>query len=438
MDLARRLDGELRAENAPFAGRVVTDSREARPGDAFLAIRGERADGHDFLPIPGVIGVVERPVEGPHLLVPNLVEALARMARTHRDEFGGPVVGITGSAGKTTAKEFAAAALGTLGPVAKTPANRNTEYTAPLLWADLPQGARSVVVEMGMRGRRQIAHLASFSKPTIGVVTNIGWAHVELLGSREEIAAAKGELFESLPEGGIPIAWAEDEYLWALIAAAGDRELKTFGYGGNADLQITVYEPVGWSETRLEGVCDGKTWRATVPVAGRHVALSAAAGLLAAVSAGADLDAAADALQRVELPPLRMEVRQINGATYVVDAYNASPPAMAASLEALAEMPSAGRKIALLGHMRELGDETEDAHREVGAALGRAGLDSAILYGPMMEHVAREAARTGMDEGEIRIAETLDDVRNLLRNVRPGDTVLIKGSRAMALEEALP
>lgn len=439
-ELARRFGGVTDAPDLVVTG-FATDSRQVKPGDLFLAIQGERVDGYAYVATAlengAAASLVERPAEGPCVLVPNLVEALAKMAQSYRDQFEGPVVGVTGSAGKTTTKEFAAAALATVGPVTKTEANRNTEFTAPLIWPALDPEAKSVVVEMGMRGRGQIAHLASFARPTIGVVTNIGWAHVELLGSREEVAAAKGELFEALPEDGIPIAWAEDEYLWALIAAAGDRELRTFGYGGNADVQITSYQAVGWSETRLEGVCDGRTWQATVPVAGRHVALSAAAGLLAAVSAGADLDAAAEALTRVELPPLRMEIRSLLGATFVVDTYNASPPAMVASLEALSEMPSEGRKVAILGHMRELGEDAAEGHREVGVALGRAGLDQAVLYGPLMEEVRDGAVAAGMDQERIALVPDLEAVRERVLSVRPGDTILVKASRAMELEKAL-
>ena len=439
-DLAGRLGGRTGSPEAIVTG-FATDSREVRPGDLFIAIRGGRVDGHNFVRTALARGasacLVETPVAGPNVLVSNVVEALAKMARSYREGFAGPVVGVTGSAGKTTAKEFAAAALGTRGPVLKTKANRNTEITGPLIWADAPEGARSAVIEMGMRGLGQIAHLASFARPTVGVVTNIGWAHVEQLGSRENIAAAKGELFEALPEDGIPIAWAEDEYLWALIAAAGDRELRTFGFGGNADLQISSYTPVSWTETRLEGVCDGKAWAATIPAAGRHVALSAAAGLLAAVSAGADLSAAAAALAAAALAPLRMEIRHLLGATFVVDTYNASPPAMVASLEALAEMPTGGRRLAVLGHMRELGDEAEDAHRTVGAALARSGVGAAILYGPLMEDLKAGAVSAGMDLDKIVIAPTLDAVREMVRAVRPGDTVLVKASRALELERAL-
>ncbi len=441
-DLAARLGGRTGVPEAIVTG-FATDSREVRPGDLFVAIRGGKVDGHNFVRTALTRGaaacLVERPVTGPSVLVADVVAALARMARSFRDEFAGPVVGITGSAGKTTAKEFAAAALASLGPVIKTQANRNTEFTAPLIWADAPAGAKSAAIEMGMRGRGQIAHLASFARPTIGVVTNIGWAHVEQLGSREAIAAAKGELFEALPADGTAVAWAEDEFLWALIAAAGDRGLRTFGFGGNADLQITGYRPLSWSETRLEGVCDGRAWGATIPAAGRHVALSAAAGLLAAVSAGVPLEAGAAALSSVEIPPMRMEVRTLLGATFVVDTYNASPPAVVASLEALAEMPlaSGGRRLAVLGHMRELGDEAAQAHREVGAALGGSGVFAAILYGPMMEEVRAGAVAAGMGAGRIAIAPTLDAVREMVRAVRPGDTVLVKGSRAMELERAL-
>ncbi|RYG80932.1 hypothetical protein EON77_07920 [bacterium] len=146
---------------------------------------------------------------------------------------------------------------------------------------------------------------------------------------------------------------------------------------------------------------------------------------------------AADALKDVQLPPMRMEIRHLLGATFVVDTYNASPPAMIASLEALTEMPTEGRRIAILGHMRELGDEAVEAHREVGRALGRAALDAAILYGPMMDEVRRGAIAAGMDAGSVELVDSLEDVKRKVSAVRAGDTVLVKGSRAMELERAL-
>lgn len=195
-ELAGRLQSELFASAKIVVTGFATDNREVKPGDAFLAIAGARVDGHDFveqaLAAGASLAVVERPVDGPHIHVDNLVQALARLGASFRDSFSGPVVGITGSAGKTTTKELVASALSPLGEILKTEGNRNTEFTAPLLWPQIEPETAAVVVEMSMRGFGHIAHLAAFSRPTVGIVTNIGHSHLETVGNRDGIARAKG------------------------------------------------------------------------------------------------------------------------------------------------------------------------------------------------------------------------------------------------------
>ncbi|HEY0867714.1 MAG TPA: UDP-N-acetylmuramoyl-tripeptide--D-alanyl-D-alanine ligase, partial [Fimbriimonas sp.] len=232
-DVAAYVDGTLHhAEPEAEVTGFATDSREVDPGDLFLAIRGANVDGHDFARKATNEGAVatlaERDVPGPHILVDDVVQALARLARHYRDSFLGPVVGITGSAGKTTTKEFAAAALSPLGPVLKSEGNRNTEFTSPLVWTELTPDHRAAVIEMGMRGFGQIAHLASFSQPTIGVITNIGYSHGEMVGGREGIAKAKGELLDALPKEGWAVLWQDDPFLESLAMKAP--RLRTFGF----------------------------------------------------------------------------------------------------------------------------------------------------------------------------------------------------------------
>ncbi len=419
----------------------TTDSNAVRPGELFLAIAGARVDGHRFVPealAAGAVGaVVEHPVEGPHVLVPNLVAALARLAESRRRSFGGPVIGITGSAGKTTAKEFTAAALAPLGPVLKTEGNRNTEYTAPLLWAELRPEHRVAVVELAMRGFGQIAHLASFSRLTIGVVTNVGHAHLEAVGSREGIARAKGELLQALPPDGVAVVWQEDQYLEALRGQAGPVLVKTFGTSPQSDCRITRYQALDWDQCALEGTLDGVAWEARLPVVGRHIALSAAAALLAANAAGASIEEAASGLSRAQLPPLRMEIRRLNGATILLDTYNASPASMLAALETLSELPVAGRRLAVVGEMRELGEGSVEAHRAVGRALAAHELDGVLFVGTSTDAAKEEATALGLDATLLATAGSLAEVTAFLEGAREGDVVLVKGSRALELERAL-
>ena len=394
-------------------------------------------DGHDFVTkalAAGEIGsLVERPVEGPHILVSNLVEALARFARGKREEFFGPVIGITGSAGKTSTKEFVAAALSPLGPVLKNSGNRNTEYTSPLVWAELEPTHRAAVIEMSMRGFGQIAHLAAFSEPNIGIVTNVGHAHAEMVGSRAGIAKAKGELLEALPPTGNAILWAEDEFLDDLKARSR-APILTFGFT-ESDCQVLKYEPLSWTDCRVEGVLKGQPWAAQLSSVGRHMALNAAAAVLAAHCTGVPVQEAADALRTAVLPPMRMEVRELHGATIVIDSYNASPPSMIGAIETLTEIPAKGRKLAVIGEMRELGEQSWEGHRSVGLALARSGIDEVILVGPATEPCKDACLTGGMKQ--VRMVLSSAEVTEFLRGVQAGDVVLIKGSRALELEKAL-
>jgi UDP-N-acetylmuramoyl-tripeptide--D-alanyl-D-alanine ligase len=441
-EFADALGGELQnASGDEYITGFATDSRQVREGDAFLAIRGERVDGHDFvtqaLKQGARVAVTEKRVAGPHVKVPNLVKGLSKFASKFRDMFSGPVIGITGSAGKTTTKEFVAAALSPLGPVLRTEGNRNTEYTAPLLWPDVREDPAAVVVEMGMRGFGQIAHLSSFSRPTIGLITNIGFAHLAQVGSREGIAQAKGELLESLPEDGTAVLWQGDLYMPMLRKKVKSGIVKTFGYTPEADCQITHYEPVTWSQCRIRGRIGETEWTATVPVAGRHLALNAASAILVASLCGIEPQAAADQIAHAMVPPMRMEVIAYNGATIVLDAYNASPPAVISAIETLTELAPRGKRKAVIGEMKELGDDTEELHRMVGRALATHGVDEVLFFGEGINPAWDECIQAGMPATQFSLAHELAEVTAFLKGLTPGDVVLVKGSRALELEKAL-
>ena len=489
-EFARIVGGELRAvppqstalasERPPISGFAL-DNREVKPGDLFVAIAGERVDGHEFAGAAvaaGAVGaLVERPLEGVTcVVVDSVVDALARLGRHFRDQFDGPVVGVTGSAGKTTTKELIVAALSPRGLVLRAEGNRNTEYTSPLLWTELSDGGEggegsidhpftpsprnpwAAVVEMGMRGFGQIAHLASISKPTIGVITNIGWSHAELVGSREGIARAKGELLQALPEGAPAVLWQDDEFLSALKAQA-QGPVYTFGWTEAADCRITDYRAKSWWSCEVEGRIGARVfrpvesggdnisggqmntvafqWRAELPAVGRHIALNAAAAMLVAVLAGVSPRQAAQALKSAKLPPMRMEVRSVNGGTVVLDTYNAAPNSVVAALETLREVPCEGRRLAVLGEMRELGSASEEGHRLVGRAVVESGVDEVVFYGATAEWMRDAAIGAGMAADRASIASSLDEVTDFIEKIGAADTMLIKGSRSLELERAL-
>ncbi|HWD38671.1 MAG TPA: UDP-N-acetylmuramoyl-tripeptide--D-alanyl-D-alanine ligase [Fimbriimonas sp.] len=433
-ELAHIFNGALHGEPESLVSGFATDSNSVRPGDLFIAIKGERVDGHTFaadaLAKGATTVLAERPIEGSYILVSNVVHALGDYGRHYRNSFHGPVVGITGSAGKTTTKEFVASALGPLGPVLKSTGNRNTEYTSPLVWSDLEPGTKAAVVEMAMRGFGQIAHLAAIAKPTIGLITNIGYSHLLQVGDRHGIARAKGELLQGLSHDGTAVLWRECEFFEQLRQIAGDRQILTFGTSADANCRVTGYEPIDWSMCRVEGTCEGKHWHATLPAVGRHIALDAAAAILVASAQAIEPQAAANALQGTELPPMRMEIRKRAGAVVLLDTYNAAPPSVLSALETLAEIPAAGRKLAVLGEMRELGDYAEGAHRMVGRAVKKHGLDGVVFIGDSMRFASQEAL--GVDS-----VSSKEDARQLVEELRDGDVLLVKGSRALELERVL-
>ncbi|MCW5938803.1 MAG: UDP-N-acetylmuramoyl-tripeptide--D-alanyl-D-alanine ligase [Fimbriimonadaceae bacterium] len=439
-DLAIRLGAKNAAPTGQFLG-FSWDSRDVRPGSVFLAIKGSRADGHDHvveaLRAGAVAAVVERPMAGPCLVVDNLVEALARFALSLREEFPGPVVGVTGSNGKTTTKELVAAALGSLGPVLKSPGNHNTEYSAPLVWASLDRH-KAVVAEMAMRGFGQIAHLATFTKPTIGIVTMIGTAHIEMVGSRAGIVQAKSELLAALPPDGTAIAWREDEYFDDL-ARASAAPVRSFGFSQEAECRITGYRPEGLTGGTARIELGGVKVDVSLPAPGRHMALNTAAALLAADSAGVDPRDAVEGIARAELPPLRMQVVALPLGTALLDTYNASPDSTVAAIKTFDELPIGGRRLAVLGEMLELGDFSESGHRMVGRALAESRIDRTLLVGAPMAHALDEARRSGFPADRIVHIESLnlDQIHRFIASTEAGDTVLVKGSRALGLERAL-
>lgn len=410
------------------------DSRQVNAGDLYVAVRGENVDGHKFcksaLEKGAMACLVEESVEGPHLIVANVIQALAELGRKIRATKNIPIVGITGSAGKTTTKEFVAAALEPRGQVLRNVGNRNSEFTSPLVWLEADEDVWAGVVEMGMRGFGQIAHLASISSPTIGLITNIGWAHIDMVGGRQGIAKAKSELFMSLPSNGKAIYWAEDEFRGQLLSAAPCEALR-FGFGP-CESQVLSYASRG-SSSFLRGITLGQEWEAEMPFSGKVMALNVAAALLVAKCLGVDIEASLAKISQVELPPLRNEWIDVNGARLLVDVYNSNPASAIAALETVAEAAGEGEKVAFLGTMRELGQWEQEGHELVGKAAARLGFERIVLFGPGTEYIGEGAKGVP----HVEVAASIEDLQMKIEQLTAGQTALIKGSRAMEMERAL-
>ncbi len=421
---------QVRAANAPGEGllfpSVSTDTRTLAPGALFVALQSDKVDGHDFIPqalAAGAAGlVVSRDIAAPGgvpvLRVPDTLVAYGQIARAWREKHSLPVIGVTGSVGKTTLKEMLAAALSPLGPVLKTAASQNNESGVPKALLQLNETHRAAVIEMGMRGAGQIAYLCEVARPTVGILTVIGDNHAELLGSRDAIADAKGELLAALPAEGLAVLNADDPYLPRLRARTTARVV-TYGVASKADY-------------RAESACRAESgWRFTVqgvPVEiaspARHDVSNALAALAVAAELGVPLADAARAVADYAPPPMRMQVVPTGwGGTVLNDAYNAAPASVRSALQTLAA--HGGRRIAFLGDMRELGELSEAAHRELGTHT--AGLDALYTVGPLAALVPGAAARFGDSD------EAAQFVRKQF-TPQAGDVVLVKGSRAMAME----
>lgn len=440
-EFARLVGGQLvGGQGNDSITSFATDNRDVLPGSLFLAIKGSRVDGHDFVEDAlsrGAIGsIVERPVSGPHILVPSLVDGLARFASTMRARYSGPVIGITGSNGKTSCKEFLAAALSPLGNVVKNPGNKNSELTSPLVWAEVDGATKSVVVEMAMRGFGQIDHLAAMHKPSHGIITMIGTAHAEMVGGREGIARAKSEMLTHVDPQGCVALWAEDEYIDLLRNACQGR-VTTFGFSPSAECRVIGYRPLDWTRSEIRGQIDGEIWHTEIQTVGKHQALNVAAAITIARELGVRLSDAADAVRHAELPPMRMQVTEWHGVNIVLDNYNASPDSTVAALKTLAEVEPDRPKYAVIGEMKELGSSSEVGHRLVGRALAQLSPDRVLLFGDETSYILEEAVELGLPTGRIAKADALAEITEFVKSLHPGDTVLIKGSRALGLESAL-
>jgi UDP-N-acetylmuramoyl-tripeptide--D-alanyl-D-alanine ligase len=413
-----------------FTG-ISTDSRTLQSGELFVALISPKSDGHDYLAqafAAGAAGmVISRDIDAPGSLpcwrVSDTEIAYGHLARWWAKKFTAPRIGVTGSVGKTTVKEMIAAALSPLGPILKTPASQNNETGVPKTLLQMNSAHQAVVIEMGMRGAGQIKYLCEIAKPTIGVVTRISENHLELLGSQKAIADAKGELLESLPENGLAILNADDPFFEYLQAKA---RCEVLSYGAESEASLIANEIVrgeaGW-DFRVSGV------PVHIPSPARHDVGNALAALAVAQALGVPLTEAAAQLSLYTSEPMRMEIMKTNwGGTILNDAYNAAPASVRSALETLTALGE-GRKIAFLGDMRELGDASPAAHLALGETIDAlGGLDALYTVGALAAQIPGATAYfpSSLEASRFSSAEM---------EVRPTDFILVKGSRAMAMEQ---
>ncbi len=429
-------------EHSEFS-RVIIDGRSAAPGDLYIAIRGERFDGHDFCQQAidaGASAILVEPGRGAEFTEVTVIEAkdpreaLGRIARAYRQQWQGKVIGITGSAGKTTTKDLLAAALSGSGRVHAAIGSNNNETGVPLTLLGMRPHHDFAIIEMGMRALGEIDYLANLALPNVAVVTNAGTAHVGRLGSPAAIARAKGEIYGCHTGGGIGVYPQNDPRLADLARSC--ETLRSFGDRTEdpespAALVLLEYEAKGVLGCELLVRHEEQEARIALPLVGKHNAINACCALVAATAAGADFATAATSIARVQAPNMRGEIRTIAGRNVLVDCYNANPSSMEAALRTLGELRGEAQAFAVLGDMLELGEQSSAEHERVGEHTASLGIP-VVAMGDFRNDMVAGAAGNGGEAWSA--ADPLAAARAALGCTKPGDWILLKASRGMKLE----
>ena len=426
-----------------FFEDIITDSRKITGGALFVALKGEFFNGEDFAEESlkkGAAAVLvsknfDKELDGVILKVDDTLTAYRKIAGAWRNRFDIPIVAVTGSNGKTTTKDLTAAALNGLGNVQKTSGNFNNEVGVPMTLLELNEKNRAAVVEIGMRGLGQIESLAQVVKPTIGIVTNVSNAHIELLGSIENIAKAKGELVEAIRKGGTIILNADNPHTAEMknLAGAGVNVV-TYGMENSAD--VTAKDIlIGSVATEFTLTYRGEDFDFEIPMLGRHNVSNALAAIAAGLTVGLSVEEIQRGVSTLTTTKMRFEVIRRDGLTIVNDAYNASPASMRVAIKTTSEIYD-GRLIAVLGDMMELGDISETVHKEIGAELVENKFDVLITLGELGKFIAAGAREAGLKN--VYTFDTHEDAaKKILELFRDGDTILFKASHVMHMEKII-
>jgi len=431
-------------ENIAFKG-ISINSREIEPGNLFIPLKGERTDGHQYVQMALENGaaaslwqadIPNPPENQPVIIVKDTLLALQEMARAYRDELPLKVAAVTGSNGKTTTKDILASLLSLKYKVQKTIGNFNNELGLPLTILGLRKDTEVAVLEMGMSQFGEIDFLTNLAKPDAAIITNIGEAHLQDLGSREGIAKAKLEILHGLKQGGLFVYPGDEPLIQNAMKEKGSSWMvKTFGKTSKNDIYPTSVTMTG-TESVFQINDSNETFR--MPVLGEYNVMNALAAMTVAYEWGVPYEQMNDAFKSLKLTKMRMEMlKGLNGATILNDAYNASPTSMLAVIRLVEQLPGYRKKILVLGDMLELGDEEKDFHYQVGKSINPEKIDLLYTYGPLASYIA-EGAKEHFSEEKIK---TYHDkpllITQLKKELEEGTFVAVKASRGMKLEEVV-
>ena len=434
---------------------VITDSRKAAPGKLFVAIKGENHDAHSFLEgayMAGVSAVLvsneemalealakaqakDKTVAPAIILVKDTVYGLGRLAHGYIGTLNVKKVGVTGSTGKTSTKDMLACVLAEKYRTVKTQGNFNNEIGMPLTVLSIDEDTEAVVLEMGMSAFGEINYLVDIARPEIGVITNVGISHMEILGSREGILKAKLEITDFFGSDNLLIIYDDGDVLSRKSAAAkGSFRLQTAGSLPDADFAISNVTDRGADGIEYDLTYGGVKHHVSLPAPGVHNAGNATLALAAGLAMGVEIEKGIEGLQKLELTSGRLSIKEGSGVRVIDDTYNASPDSMKAGLSVLAAT-AGSRRVAILGDMYELGDDSESWHRQVGEAAAEKGIDLVVAIGENAKAIA-EGAKVKKGAGEVvHFAEKAEFIESLNTYIKKGDVVLVKASRGMHMEE---
>lgn len=432
-DLARMTGGEARDGGDVSFHRFSTDTRTLEKGDIFLALTGENFDGNRFVEeafAKGAAAAVTKAASdaGPCVIVDDPLQALQRFAQCHREHFEIPVIAITGTCGKTSSKDLVAAVLETRYKVVKTKGNLNNEIGLPLSLLEIDAGTEAAVIEMGANHRGDIAQLCGIAKPTEAAITMIAEAHLEGFGTLEDVAEAKGEIADGLPDSGLFYVNLDDPRCVRIAENFSGRTV-SFGTAGDVALESCVFNEAGEMDLRVRPVGE-----LVLPLHAR----AHAANVLLAIAVGLQHDVVSfeGPLRRACLESTRFKVLTIGPLEIIDDSYNSNPPSVRAALEALRDRPVAGARMAALGDMLELGKYADELHEAVGAFAGACGVERLFVRGDHAQATLKGARATGV--AKVQVIDTHEDMAEVIAHCAgPGDTLLVKGSRGMTMEKVI-
>ena len=432
-ELARMTGGEGGGGEDVSFHRVSTDTRTLEKGDVFFALTGENFDGNRFVEeafAKGAAGAVTTAESdaGPCVILDDPLQALQRFAQCHREQFEIPIIAITGSCGKTSSKDLVAAVLQTRYKVVKTKGNLNNEIGLPLSLLEIDADTEAAVIEMGANHRGEIAQLCGIAKPTEAAITMIAEAHLEGFGTIEDVAEAKGEIAEGLPDSGLFYLNLDDPHCVRIAEKFSGRTV-SFGAKGDVALESCVFNEAGGMDFRVRPVGEF-----VLPLHAR----AHASNVLLAIAVGLEHGVVSfeEPLRRACLESTRFKVLTAGPLEIIDDSYNSNPASVRAALEALRDRPVAGARMAALGDMLELGKYADEFHEVAGAFAGACGVDHLFLRGEHAQATLKGARTAGVED--IQVIDTYEDMAEAIAHCAgPGDTLLVKGSRGMTMEKLI-